>query len=123
MTIDEPVSDELDRILAELETLHARETEILRTMNRAALDEVTSAKEALCDRLHELRTRTPVQGRHRAALDRLRRQASLNQLLLVHARDAVRTILSQATGTSFEGLPGSNRKVGGQEGLRLNVRG
>lgn len=123
MTKDEPLSDELDRTLAELETLHVRETEILRTMNRAALDGLTAEKESLCERLQRLRTLTPVQTRHRAVLDRVRRQASLNQLLLVHARDAVRTILSQATGASFEALPGSNRKLGGQEGLRLNVRG
>ena len=117
----EPHSDELDLALADLENLHTRETEILRSMNQAALDEVTAEKEALCARLREVKSRTPVQSRHRAALDRLRRQASLNQLLLVHARDAVRTILSQATGASFEAMPG--RKVGGQEGLRLNVRG
>jgi len=121
--MDETLSDELDRTLAELEALHSRETEILRTMNRAALDEVTVEKELLCERLHALRARTKVEPRHRAALDRLRRQASLNQLLLVHARDAVRTVLSQATGASFEALPGGHRKVGGQEGLRLNVRG
>jgi hypothetical protein len=121
--MDNTLSDELDRTLAELETLHARETEVLRTMNRAALDGITEEKELLCARLHELRARTPLHDRHRAVLDRLRRQASLNQLLLVHARDAVRTILSQATGTSFEAMPGSNRKHGGQEGLRLNVRG
>jgi len=120
---DETLSDELDRTLAELETLHTRETEILRTMNRAALDDITVEKETLYQRLQALRSHTEVQPRHRAALDRLRRQASLNQLLLVHARDAVRTILSQATGATFEAIPGSNRKVGGQEGLRLNVRG
>jgi hypothetical protein len=120
---DEHLSDELDRNLAELETLHARETEALRAMNRAALDDITVEKETLCERLHLLRAHTEVQPRHRAALERLRRQASLNQLLLVHARDAVRTILSQATGATFEAIPHSNRKLGGQEGLRLNVRG
>jgi hypothetical protein len=122
VTVDPTLSDELDRTLEEMETLHSRETAILRTMNRAALDEITVEKEALCDRLREVRTRTPLQAHHQAALERLRRQVTLNQLLLVHARDAVRTILSQATGASFEALPG-NRKHGGQEGLRLNVRG
>jgi hypothetical protein len=121
--MEQPISDELDRTLAELETLHTRETEILRSMNRAALDEITAEKDLLCERLQALRARTPIQTRHRAALDRLRRVASMNQLLLVHARDAVRTILSQATGASFEALPGNHRKVGGQEGIRLNVRG
>jgi hypothetical protein len=123
VTQDEPLSDELDRTLAELEALHTRETEILRTMNRAALDEITVEKEILCERLHALRSHTEVKPQHRAKLARLRQQASLNQLLLVHARDAVRTILSQATGATFETIPGSHRKVGGQEGLRLNVRG
>lgn len=118
----EPQDDELDRTLAELEALHVRETEVLRTMNRAALDDVTAEKELLCERLREVRTRVQLQARHRAALERVRSRASLNQLLLVHARDAVRTVLSQATGASFDGLPG-NRKVLVQEGLRLNVRG
>lgn len=123
MIKDEPLSDELDRTLAELEALHSRETEMLRTMNRAALDDITVEKETLCERLNALRAHANIQPRHRTALDRLRRQAALNQLLLVHARDAVRTILSHATGATFEAIPGSHRKVGGQEGLRLNVRG
>lgn len=122
MTIDETPSDELDRALAELEALQTRETQVLRGMNQAALDDVTAEKEILCGRLQELSARTPVQKRHRVMLERVRRQASLNQLLVVHARDAVRTILTQATGASFDAMPG-NRKVGGQEGLRLNVRG
>jgi hypothetical protein len=122
VTVNPILSDELDHTLEAMEALHARETEVLRTMNSAALDGLTVEKEVLCERLRELRTRIPVSARHQAALERLRRQATLNQLLVVHARDAVRTILGQATGASFDGLPG-NRKHGGQEGLRLNVRG
>ena len=120
--MEQPYNDELDRTLADLEALHLRETEVLRTMDRAALDDVTAEKERLSERLREVRTRTELQPRHQSALERLRSRATLNQLLLVHARDAVRTVLSQATGASFEGLPG-NRKLSAQEGIRLNVRG
>lgn len=114
--------DELNQTLAELETLHAREAQVLRGMRKDAIDAITDEKSALCDRLRELSARTPFDERHRPALERIRKQATLNQLLVVHARDAVRTILAHASGTPIEGMPGT-RKPTVQDGLRLNVRG
>ncbi len=122
MTAPNPTPDELELTLADLEALQLRETEVLRAMDREALDALTELKSALSERLREVVQRTPVAERHRPALERVRKQATLNQLLLVHARDTVRTILSEATGASFEPHP-PNRRVVGQEGLRLNVRG
>jgi uncharacterized protein YicC (UPF0701 family) len=120
--IETALANELDLTLAALEDLQSREGLALRSMNSEALDQLSSEKEQLAKRVQELRGRGALHARHREPLERIRRQGSLNQLLLVHARDVVRTILSQATGTSFDPFPG-NRRTTSQEGLRLNVRG
>ncbi len=114
-------SDELAGTLAEFEALQTRESEILRVMRSDLLDEVTLEKDRLCAKLRDVSARIPPTASHRAALERVRQQAALNQLLLVHARDTVRTILSQVTGAPLEGLPHSRRSFA-QEGVRLNVR-
>ncbi|HEY8942692.1 MAG TPA: hypothetical protein VIM73_00465 [Polyangiaceae bacterium] len=116
--------DDLEIALLELEALHGRESSILRTMDHAALDAITSEKDALCSHVRELMSRTKPAPHHRAVLERLRRQATLNQLLIVHARDAVRTILSEASGAPPIEAPlrGSRMPVV-QDGLRVNVRG
>jgi len=118
---DDSIND-LDRTLLELETLHQREAEVLRAMRQDAIDAITDQKTELCDRLRELTARTPLSDRHGPVLARIRKQATLNQLLVVHARDAVRTILALASGNPNESLFGS-RKTTLQDGLRLNVRG
>lgn len=113
-------ANDIDSILTELEQLHARETAALRAMDPAGLDDITSEKEALVTRMAELSGRLGPE--HADRLTRIRSQASLNQLLLVHARDSVRSILSQATGIQFETFPGARRPHAVQEGVRLNVR-
>lgn len=119
----EPASmDNLDRTLLELELLHDREAVVLRGMQKDAIDAITDEKNELCDRLRELTAQTPLSERHRSVLDRIRKRATLNQLLVIHARDAVRTILAHASGTPMEAMPGA-RKPTLQDGLRLNVRG
>lgn len=118
-------TDELNSALVELEELHEREAAILKGMDPEALDSVTAEKEALCARLREAISREAPTQRHRAILDRLRHRATLNQLLIVHARDAVRSILSEASGTpaAVEGpIPGTRQRVV-QDGLRVDVRG
>lgn len=115
--------DALGLVLDELEALHERESAILRAMDHVALDELTAEKEVLSDRLREVMSRHAPRPEHRAALERLRHRATLNQLLIVHAREAVRTILSQVSGTpSVEALPGVRRPVV-QDGVRVNLRG
>ena len=123
MTVEELKSDELGSTLADIEALQLREVVALRSMDTAAIDEITVEKETLGERLRSLVGSGKVGERHRSTLERVRKQAAHNQLLLVHARDAVRTILTQVTGTSFETMPNQPRKSGGFEGLRLNVRG
>jgi hypothetical protein len=120
----DPIGSELDLVLSELGALHERETQVLRAMDHLALDSVTEEKERLCARLRDLMASTRAEPRHREALDRLRQRATLNQLLIVHAREAVRTILSQASGAgdSIPPHPGQRRAVV-QDGVRVNLRG
>ncbi len=111
--------EEAGAVLDELEQLHARETEALRRMDAALIDELSSIKETLCERLGALSA--ALLPEHRPKLERIRAHAARNQLLIVHARDSVRTILSQATGMSFDAFPGA-RRPSTHEGIRLNVR-
>jgi len=114
-------SDDFDALLSEFEALQSRETQVLRGMKSSEIDGITLEKEQLTERLHKLAESTRPEPRHRLRLQKLRERAVLNQRLLIHARDAVRTILSQVSGTPFDGLPNA-RKPMGNEGLRLNVR-
>jgi hypothetical protein len=114
-------ANDIDSILTELEQLHARETAALRAMDPSGLDDISNEKEALVARMAGLSGR--IGPGHAERLARIRSQASLNQLLLVHARDSVRSILSQVTGVQFETFPGARRPHVVQEGVRLNVRG
>lgn len=119
----DPGGSNLDLVFTELDALHERETQVLRAMDHQALDAITLEKERLCAELRELMAKTGPEPRHREALERLRHRATLNQLLIVHAREAVRTILSQVAGEP-EGAqhPGLRRSVV-QDGVRVNVRG
>lgn len=117
-------SDALGLVLRELEALHERETAVLRAMDHVALDELTVEKDRLSSRLRDVLADSPPEPCHKEALERLRHRATLNQLLIVHAREAVRTILSQVTGapSSMDAHPGARRPVV-QDGVRVNFRG
>lgn len=121
MTTNANQSDDFDALLTEFEALQARETQVLRGMKSSEIDGITLEKEQLTERLQQLAARQRPEPRHRLRFQRVRERAVLNQLLLIHARDAVRTILSQVSGTPFDGLPNARKPVG-NEGLRLNVR-
>ncbi|HET9958841.1 MAG TPA: hypothetical protein VFQ61_30315 [Polyangiaceae bacterium] len=114
---DDPAST-----LSALEALHEEELSVLRNMDRASLDDLTARKEQLCEQLRAAQLSGKLTDRHRSQIERIRQKAAHNQLLVVHARDAVRGILSQATGVCLDVLP-SGRRGSTQEGLRLNVRG
>lgn len=117
--------DTLQTVLLELDELHDRESAILKKMDSEALDDLTAKKQVLCQQLRELMASSPPAPKHRALLERLRQRATLNQLLTVHARDAVRSVLAEAAGCSVamdSQLPGIRKPVV-QDGLRVNVRG
>jgi hypothetical protein len=117
----EAQNQELTKTLAELEELHRVEATALRSLSRDTLDELTDKKLALWERLRALTAEAPLGAEHRAALERIRRAALLNQILLHHARDAVRSILQSASGQGV-GAP-SNRPAALQGGLRVDFRG
>jgi hypothetical protein len=112
---------ELKATLDELESLHRDESLALRRLSRDQLDELTDRKLALWERLRVVSSTTPPGADERASLERIRRLALSNQILLHHARDAVRTILQTASGQAL-GTP-SNRPSVVQDGLRVDFRG
>ena len=87
----------------------------------ATLDELTDKKLALWERLRAVTADTPPGPEHRASLERIRRAAVSNQILLHHARDAVRNILQDASGQALT-MP-TNRPSAVQDGLRVDFRG
>lgn len=114
-------NSELKATLAELEVLHGHEALALRRLARDELDVLTDRKLQLWERLQALSAASPPGREDRATLERIRRQALSNQILLHHARDAVRTILQAASGQALN-TP-SNRPSAVQDGLRVDFRG
>jgi flagellar biosynthesis/type III secretory pathway chaperone len=108
--------------LDELEELHRVEALALRRLSRDTIDELTDRKLALWETLRALSSQTPPGPEHRPQLERIRRAALSNQILLHHARDAVRTILQTASGQQPPTAP-SNRASAAIGGLRVDFRG
>jgi hypothetical protein len=117
----EAQQQQLTTILQELESLHASEAVALRSLSRDVLDELTDRKVELWERLRETLVLVRPEPEHRAVLERIKRAALHNQILLMHARDAVRTILQTASGQSLASP--SNRPAPVQDGLRVDFRG
>ena len=114
-------NNELKATLDELEQLHRDEAIALRSLANGELDALTDRKLALWERLGALSAEFPPGPEHRAALERIRRAALMNQILLHHARDAVRTILQSASGQTL--VTPSLRPAAIQDGVRVNFRG
>lgn len=112
---------ELTATLAELEALHREEATALRRLSRDTVDQLTDRKLALWERLRSVTAELKPGPDERAALERIRRAALSNQILLHHARDAVRTILQTASGQAL--TTPSNRPAAVQDGLRVDFRG
>lgn len=116
-------NDELKAMLDELEALLHTESAALKDLDRDALDAITDKKLTLFDCLRELRALTPPTQDDRQQLERVKKLALDNQLLLVHARDTVRGIISTVLGNP-EPLPSSSHAAPVPAGgVRLNVRG
>ena len=114
-------TQELKATLDELEGLHREESSALRRLARDQIDELTDRKLALWERLRNVTQHVLPGPDDRASLERIRRVALSNQILLHHARDAVRTILQTASGQSL--TTPSNRPSAVQDGLRVDFRG
>jgi hypothetical protein len=115
--------DELIETLTALEALHETECVVLTKLDRAALDGITEQKLALCERLQTLAASGPPAPEHRARLERIKRLALKNRLLALHARDAVRTILTEAGFAPPVQRFGSQRPTAIQDGVRINWKG
>jgi hypothetical protein len=102
----------LPPLLVELEAVLAEESCALKKLDRAAIDRTTEEKERLLLAIASSGLKLEVS--HRTALERLRKQALRNQMLLAHARDGVRQVLALASGRPSSPVLG---------GLRLDVRG
>lgn len=114
--------NELTEMLSALEALHEDECVVLTTLDRAALDGITEQKLALCERLQHLAIEQPPAPEHRGSLERIRRLAFKNRLLAMHARDAVRTALTEA-GLTPPVQFGSHRQSTVQDGVRIDWKG
>jgi hypothetical protein len=114
-------TQELKATLDALETLHHDESLALRRLARDKIDELTDRKLALWERLRAATAALPPGPDERASLERIRRLALSNQILLHHARDAVRTILQNASGQVL--ATPSHRPSAVQDGLRVDFRG
>jgi hypothetical protein len=109
--------------LSALEALHEAECVVLTTLDRAALDDITEQKLALCERLQALAAEQTPGAEHRGSLERIRRMAFKNRVLAMHARDAVRTVLTEAGLTPPVQQFGSRRPSAIQDGVRVNWKG
>ncbi len=114
---------ELKLILGELEELLLGESTALQNLDRESLDAITDKKLTLLGRLSSVSAHAQPAPEDLPDLKRIRQLALANQLLLVHARDTVRGVLSLALGDAgplptpaFSTQPSSG-------GVRLNVRG
>jgi hypothetical protein len=114
-------NQELKATLVELEQLHQAEAVALRRLSKDEIDSLTDRKLAAWERLRAIAALSPPRAEDRAALERVRRAALLNQILLHHARDAIRNILQSASGQAL--VTPSQRPVAVQDGLRVNFRG
>ncbi len=109
-------------MLSALEALHETECVVLTKLDRSALDGITEQKLALCERLQAFAAEHAPAPEHRASLERIRGLAFKNRLLALHARDAVRTILSEV-GFAPPLQFGSQRPATIQDGVRVNWKG
>ena len=102
----------LPPVFAELERVLIEEARALRKLDREGIERASEQKTKLCEELAAARGQLKPAQRH--ALERLRRTALNNHMLLAHARDSVRQVLGTASGRPASPVLG---------GLRLDLRG
>ncbi|HEY3495644.1 MAG TPA: hypothetical protein VGK73_13195 [Polyangiaceae bacterium] len=105
-------TEALPALLVELEEVLRQETVALKKLDRMSIDRAVEQKLRLCEDIAKSGLKLPAE--YRDALERIRRTALKNQMLLAHARDTVRQVLGIATGQTASPFFG---------GMRLDVRG
>jgi hypothetical protein len=113
---NEPVSV----ILAELEKVLREEHRALRVLDHAAIERASEQKLLLDERLRAAEANKTAADL--PALQRVKRLALDNQLLIVHARACLQSIIGMVTGENFTTYPGTAAKRSVPAPFRLNVR-
>ncbi len=109
-------------ILDELERALSEEHRALRILDRDAIEHAAEQKLALDARLQQALASSQPGPADLAVLQRVRHAALQNQLLIVHARTCLQSVLSMVTGDSFQAYPGATAKRAAPSALRLDVR-
>jgi hypothetical protein len=114
-----PLSD----ILGELEAVLSAEHAALRVLDREAITRAAERKLFLDAELKEMSPESFRSPEVIRRLSRIKRAALTNQLLLVHARSCVQSVLSMVTGETFSPYPGTAPARMSRAPLVINVRG
>lgn len=105
-------------ILEELERVLKDEHRALRALDRDEIERAAERKLVLDARLR----RAEPTAADLPALKRVRRAALDNQLLIVHARACLQSVIGMVTGDNFTTYPGTAPKRAVAEPMRLSVR-
>lgn len=116
-------SDNVNAILVELENLLSEEHKALLALDRDAIESAGERKLTLDRRLRAAACSAPPRAEHLPALVRVKRAALRNQLLLVHARASVQSVLSMVSGTQLSTYPGATPARAAPPALRVDFRG
>lgn len=111
-----------ETLLNELETLLNDERVALERLDRDAIDASAEAKLRLDVALRAAPLPSPVPEPLIARMERVRRSAQLNQILLAHARSCVQGMLQLLTGRTESLVPRAG-SVTAPQPVALNVRG
>lgn len=91
-------NERLEDALNDLKQVLRDEARALRSLDREGIDRAAAAKLELDERIRSLLARGAPEPALQDALEGIRRAAIANQLLLVHARNCVRSVLALASG-------------------------
>lgn len=105
-------------ILEELERVLKDEHRALRALDRDEIERAAERKLVLDARLR----RAEPTAADLPTLERVRRAALDNQLLIVHARACLQSVIGMVTGDNFTTYPGTAPKRAAAEPMRLSVR-
>jgi hypothetical protein len=109
----------IEGILGEIERLLDVEAAALKQLDRDGIEAVAESKLQAFASLESALQMSPLAAGHRAQLERIKRTALKNQVLLVHARDCTRAVIALATGAR----PSLRPDAPEASGVRLDLRG
>jgi hypothetical protein len=116
-------SDKITAVLAELEELLAEEHKALLVLDHDTIAAAGERKLALDRKLREETQGNTPRAEHLELLIRVKRAALKNQMLIVHARASVQSVLSMVAGDVNTYAGGTPSKPAPASPLRLSVRG